>query len=72
MHIQNNKYLEVNILTSIFQVGNSRFECAVTQVVLVKNSWKKVNKNLIVTLPSKLLILIIDHAESCFFSSLPP
>ena len=27
----------------------------------------KANSNLIFTLPSKILIFIIDHAESCFF-----
>ena len=46
---------------------NERFQCAVTQIVLVKNSWNKKYTNLIFTLPSKLLIFIIDHAESCFF-----
>ena len=47
---------------------NEGFQCAITQVVLVKNSWKKkVNTNLIFTLPSKSLIFIIDHAEGCFF-----
>ena len=46
---------------------NEGFQCAVTQV---KNSYNKVNANLIFTLPSKLVVLIIDHAESCFLSLL--
>ena len=36
-----------------------------------KSNEIKVNANLFFTLPSKLLILIIDHEESCFFSSPP-
>ena len=46
-HIQNGKYWDLNFLTSVFQAGNPektyqkrRLQCAVTQVVLVKNSWK--------------------------------
>ena len=46
---------------------NERFQCAITQVVLLKNSWTKPNTNLIFTLPPRLSLLIIDHAESCFF-----
>ena len=44
---------------------NEEFQCAVTQVVLVKISWNRYK--LIFTLALKLLIFIIDHAESCFF-----
>ena len=46
---------------------NEGFQHAVTQVVLVKSLWNKKYTNVIFTLPSKLLIFIIDHAESCFF-----
>ena len=45
---------------------NEWFQWAVPQVVLVKIS-RNINTNLTFILPSKLLIFIIDHAQSCFF-----
>ena len=68
-HFQNSKYWEVNFLTSIFQTENSRKNLPKMKDFnkLQKLMKQKVNTNLIFTLPSKLLILIIDHAESCFF-----
>ena len=68
-HFQNSKYSEVNFLTSVFQTENSRKNLPKMKDFnkLQKLMKQKVNTNLIFTLPSKLLILIIDHAESCFF-----
>ena len=64
----------MKFLTSIYQVGNSRKIYQRRKISMCCNSNStgqklmkyKVNTNLMFSLPSKLLILIIN-AESCFF-----
>ena len=52
---------------------DERFQCAVTQAVLVKKLMKyKVNTNLKFSLPSKLPILIINAESYLFFPLLKP
>ena len=73
--VKNRKHWKVNFITSIFQVGNSWkiYEkrsismCCNSSCTGQKLMKLKINVNLIFTLPLKLLILIIDNAESCFF-----
>ena len=58
----------------IFKVGNSQKiyqKQKISMSCTSQNLMNQKNTNLIFTLPSKLLILIIDHTESCFFSNPP-